>query len=117
MAEDYPGASDIQLAAMQLLVRSSLLFDLSDAGLDVLKATEMAGGTGFIQSLPDDQWVQELIGWESFVWASLQIAISDYAIGPTVRDPAAGQFLRNETTNGERELCQVQRMKKAGGFV
>ncbi|KAF2184852.1 hypothetical protein K469DRAFT_750706 [Zopfia rhizophila CBS 207.26] len=116
-AVDYPGASDIQLAAIQLLITSSLLFDISDAGQDVLKAKDLAGGTGFILLLLDDQWIQEVTRWESFVWAALQTAVSDYAIGPAVRGPSAGAYIRNDTSNGEKELCHVQRVRKSGGFV
>lgn len=53
----------MQVAALQLLVTSSLLFDISDAAQDVLQAEEIAGGTGFIPSLPVDQWVRELTSW------------------------------------------------------
>lgn len=96
---------------------SSLFFDISDAGQDVLKAKDLAGGTGFIPSLPDDQWVRETTGWETFVWAALQTAVSDYAIGPAQREPSVRAYMKNETTNGEKELCQVQRVRKSGGFV
>jgi hypothetical protein len=117
VAADYPGASDIQLAAIELLITSSLLFDISDAGQDVLKATSLAGGTGYIPSLPDDQWVQEVTGWEAFVWAALQTAVTDYAVGPTVREPSAQAYMKNETTGGEKKLCQAQRVRRSGGFV
>ena len=100
-----------------MLITSSLLFDISDAGLDILKAKDLAAGSGFIDSLPDDQWIQEVAGWESFVWAALQTAVSDYAIGPEVREPTARAYMKNETTTGEKQLCQAQRLRKSGGFV
>lgn len=115
--DDYPGASDVQLAAVELLITSTLLFDISDAALDPLKATDLAGGTGYIMSLPEDQWIQEIAGWESFAWAALQTMIPDYAIGHSVREPTAAEYMRNETTNGEKELCRVQRAPMAGRFV
>lgn len=77
----------------------------------------MTGGAGYIDALPDDQWVQEAVGWESFVWAALQTAVSDYAIGPDLREPTARAYMRNETTLGEKQLCQVQRMRRSGGFL
>ncbi|ORY10988.1 hypothetical protein BCR34DRAFT_588267 [Clohesyomyces aquaticus] len=61
--------------------------------------------------------VQEVIGWEAFVWAVLQTAVSDYAIGSAVREPSARAYMKNNTTKGEKELCQVQRVRMAGGFV
>lgn len=94
-----------------------MLFDISDAGQDLLKAKDLAGGTGYLVSLPHDQWVQEVTRWEAFVWAALQTAIVDYAVGPSVREPSAQAHTRNATTNGERELCKALRVKKAGGFV
>jgi hypothetical protein len=117
VAAHYPGASDIQLAAIELLITSSMLFDISDAGQDLLLAKDLAGGTGYIPSLPEDQWVQEVTRWESFVWAALQTAISDYAVGPSVREPSTRAYMRNATTNGEKELCQAMRARKPGGFV
>lgn len=117
LVEDYPGASDVQLAALQLLVTSSLLFDISDAAQDVLQAKEMAGGTGYIPSLPEDQWEKEIKGWEAFVWAALQTAITDYAIGPAVREPSIADLVKKNLTSGEKQLCGAQKMKKSGGFV
>jgi hypothetical protein len=46
----------------------------------------MIGNEGFIDfQVPDTQWITEIVGWESVVWSALQIAISDYAIGPQLR--------------------------------
>jgi hypothetical protein len=113
---DYPGASDVQLAAIQLLITSTLMFDVSDAVQNGVKASDLAGGTGNVPSLPDDQWIQEVIGWNSFVWAALQTAVSDFAIGPAVREPSAQAYIGNLTA-GEKELCKAQRMMKSGGFA
>jgi len=94
-----------------------MLYDISDAGQDLLKAKDLAGGTGYIPSLPDDQWIQEVTRWEAFVWATLQTAITDYAVGPSVREPSARAHIRNVTNDGEKELCRALRMKRSGGFV
>jgi ATP/maltotriose-dependent transcriptional regulator MalT len=71
--------------------------------------------------LASDRWTEELAAWESRIWASLQIAVTDYAIGPRVREPLVTLgTLRYETGDldaGERQLCQVQRMNITGGFV
>jgi hypothetical protein len=45
------------------------------------------------------------------------MAVSDYAIGIAARDAAAASFVRNDTDAGEKQLCQSQRMRMAGGFV
>lgn len=117
MPDDYPEASAVQLAAMELLITTSLLYDVSDAAIDMLKASDIAVGSGWLYSLPSDQWVQELAGWESFAWAALQTAIPDYAIGHSVREPTSAAYVRNETTNGEKALCRAQRAPVSGRFV
>ncbi|KAF2727987.1 hypothetical protein EJ04DRAFT_581657 [Polyplosphaeria fusca] len=72
---------------------------------------------GYIASLPDDQWVKEIVGWESHTWASLQIAIEKYATGAKSIDPYADSYIKAPETDGEKALCAKQRMKKSGGFV
>lgn len=72
---------------------------------------------GYISALPDDQWVQEVVGWESNTWASLQIAIAEYATGVKARDAFADSYYRQPETDGEKKLCSMQKMKKSGGFV
>jgi hypothetical protein len=67
--------------------------------------------------IPSDQWITEVQRWEAFVWASSQVAIADYAIGPSIRDPGVvNNVIRPETT-GDKELCGSMKMRKAGGFV
>lgn len=115
--DDYPQLSPVQLAAMELLISSNLLYDIADAVLDTLKAGDLAVGTGWLDSLPSDQWIQEIAGWESVVWAALQTAIPDYAIGHAVREPTAAGYVRNTTTEGEKALCRAQRAPVSGRFV
>ncbi|KAF2729630.1 hypothetical protein EJ04DRAFT_588412 [Polyplosphaeria fusca] len=50
-------------------------------------------------------------------WASLQIYIADYAIGPTVRDPVSSNFTAPPATDGEKTLCSAMKMRKQGGFA
>jgi hypothetical protein len=73
---------------------------------------------GHIETLPDDQWVRELWRWQAISLAGLQIYISDYDIGPAVRNPtAAALYERPPREEGGRKLCSMQKMRKAGGFV
>jgi hypothetical protein len=116
-AVDFPSASSIQLAILRLLQVSTYIVDTSSVINLGIKANDMLRATGIAQSLPDDQWLQELVAWESHVWAGLQMAVSDYAIGIAARDAAAASFVRNDTDAGEKQLCQSQRMRMAGGFV
>lgn len=67
--------------------------------------------------IPSDQWMVEAKGMESFVWTALQIAVADYAIGPSLRSPDIADNVTVPTTPGEKQLCGTQRMRKAGGFV
>jgi hypothetical protein len=85
--------------------------------MEDLQASYLAGTTGVITSLPDDQWVQEVVAWEKYVWAALQITVADYALGYETQDSSAQDATKNVTTLGEKRLCQSQRMRKSGGFV
>lgn len=117
--EYFTGASEIQIAALQLLMRSSQIFDTAEAVFGGIEVGRILGEgrMDILESLPDDQWIREVIAWEKYVWASLQTIISDYATGPATRDPSALDHIRNDTTPGERQLCGVQRMRKSGGFM
>lgn len=71
-AHDFPEASDIQLAALQLLVTSSGRYDTAAAAGTLSKVQDLADiSGGQILSLPNDQWVQEVIAWEKYIWASM----------------------------------------------
>lgn len=72
---------------------------------------------GIIATLPDDQWISELQGWESITWATHQTVIADFAIGPTLRDPLAISYVLPPTNEAERSLCGMQKMRKSGGFT
>lgn len=86
---------------------------------NVLKASSLIGITlaDVIAMLPADQWVQEIIGWEAYLWAAYQILVSDYSIGVAARAPDAASFVRKDMTRGEKQLCTKQKMKNPGGFV
>lgn len=83
-----------------------------------LNASSLVSPSGFVEKLPDDQWIIEVRRWVSLQWAAYQTAISDYAIGPKVRD-ASTESLYDfpPPTEGGRKLCGMQKMRKGGGFM
>lgn len=114
--ENYPGASKVQLAAIKLLSVAGFFLDTSDASTRVLQASKILD-SGVILSLPDDQWIQEVVGWEMVIWASWQTMVSDYAVGYAARDPSLAKILKKNMTSGERQLCNLQQMRKSGSFM
>jgi hypothetical protein len=113
----WPEATDIQLVILQLIRDASLEMDITTAPLyDYTQAGELLQ-KGELPQLPNDQWKAEAIGWESIAWTGLQIRLSDYAIGPKVRDPNAAQYMEPVTTDAERALCGAMKMRKSGGFA
>lgn len=78
---------------------------------------ELSTFDGVIAALPTDQWIHELQSWESIVWATHQVILADYAIGPAVRDPLSESIVLPPTNSGGKQLCGMQKMRKPGGFV
>jgi hypothetical protein len=116
--EEFPEASELQLSALQLLLTTTFLYDTSDAALAGLEVDRIMGdSTGYIDNLPDDQWVREILEWEKLIWASRQVLVSDYAIGYNAREDSIREYIRKDLLPGERQLCATQRMRKNGGFV
>lgn len=113
--DNFPDATSIQKAILQLLVTSVRIFSVSAAR--TLKAEYLIGTQNTIQSLPNDHWAREARGWVEMVWADLQFAISDYAIGPKARNSDADEYVKKPRTAGEKQLCQLQKMRRSGGFV
>jgi len=94
------------------------MYDTSDAALTGLEVDRIMGdSTGYIDNLPHDQWVREILGWEKLIWASRQVLVSDYAIGYSARVDSIQEFIGKDLLPGERQLCGTQRMRKNGGFV
>lgn len=77
----------------------------------------MGDSTGYIDNLPSDQWVREILKWENLIWTSRKVLVSDYAIGYSARVDTIQDFIRKDLRPGERQLCGMQRMRKTGGFV
>ncbi|KAF2682356.1 hypothetical protein K458DRAFT_57598 [Lentithecium fluviatile CBS 122367] len=119
---NFPEASDMQQAALQLLLNVSYTFSFASRGISALQAQKIAGSKGTIEWLPDDQWITEVRAWTNQVWAAFQIGVADYAIGPWERNWGEEvdknitdlQFPKNEA---ERALCGMQRMRISGNFV
>lgn len=107
--------NSLQLVVLNHLVSSAYLFDISSAQSIAASSAIRIGGR--IPSLPDDQWVTEVIGWESTAWASLQIAVGDYFTGARARDPFGDLYVKTVASKAEKALCGMQRMRKSGGFV
>jgi hypothetical protein len=91
--------------------------DINSALTSGLEAGDRIQGNGIVASLPDDQWLRELEGWESHVWAGLQQLMADYAIGAAARVPAMAGSTRSEMSEAEKTLCRSMRMRMSGGFV
>jgi len=88
------------------------------ASTRALQANRLAiSGIASIESLPEDHWMQEVLAWEKFIWASLQITVSDYAIGYGNIEPTAETRFGTNLTEGEQQLCNAQKMVKSGGFA
>jgi hypothetical protein len=113
--EDWKGASPVQIAALKLLIEANRVMPISGVG-EV--RTSKATGDGIVTShITPDQWVKEVEGLDSFVWASLQALVTDYAIGPGVRNAELAEFVLKPENLGDKQLCETQKMRKAGGFV
>ncbi|KAF2109963.1 hypothetical protein BDV96DRAFT_604439 [Lophiotrema nucula] len=113
----FPEASALQRVLFKNIVMAFSMLEISRT--HALKAAQLVQPGGLVPSLPDDQWRAEILYWESFVWAALQHQIADYAIGPAVRDTTGGasKYVGNVTTEAQKQLCKVQKMRKAGGFM
>ena len=72
---------------------------------------------GLSAGIPEDQWIQEIVGFESNLWAVTQLIFADYSIGIGSRVPEAGRIQQKSSTSGDKQLCQAIRMKSPGGFV
>lgn len=68
-------------------------------------------------TLPNDQWIIEAKRLMAFDLAYMQVLFPDYAIGPEVRASQIREGVDRPVTEGERQLCAAQKMRKAGGFV
>lgn len=116
ITDKFPAATDIQIALITSIRNAVDLYDMASPGQYKVEA-ELANWTGFVASIPDDQWIQELRSWYSIIWAAHQAIVTDYAIGPTVRTPLAEPYTVAPSSKAEKYLCGTQKMRKPGGFV
>ena len=104
----------MQLFALRLTARMADFLPL--ASNRALRLGAKVGVSGVVSSkVPIDQWISEVVAWESFTWAILQTAISDYATG-WARVPAASEKPSTPNEPGSEGLCKAQKMRKTGGF-
>jgi hypothetical protein len=121
-SQTFPDANGLQLALLKLLVESSYIFDMSNTGDLTFRDTSQSwlrSGSYTGSTVPDDQWIQELKTWEASTWVAIQTAVSDYAIGPLrrINNQTGGINGLPPQTEGEKQLCQVMKMKKNGAIV
>jgi hypothetical protein len=110
----FPHANEIQQTILRLLSTSAWLFNIGTVAEDLLAGS--IDNPDSERGLPDNQWILEVERWEKQILASLQVAFTDYSIGPGIRDEAFPVYMRPNTTS-ERQLCGMQKMKKTGDVV
>lgn len=106
----------MQKVIIRTFLRASWLFATStiqSSQVGGLKMRDLAT----IESIPDGFWKQEVVGWEREALASLQRAMTYYAIGTRAHDSQADRCWIEPETEGEKALCTAQKIRKAGGFV
>jgi len=67
--------------------------------------------------IPSDQWIKEVITLKQYLMSAIQIAFTDYAIGLETHAPNITSIIEKPSTDGEKALCQAQKMKKSRGFA
>lgn len=115
----FPEASEVQQTVLKLIIISNYLFGtrLNEKNEALLAESILPKSPDVYRVLKDDQWVDELVWAESKVWAALQVSITDYAIGPTLRDTAVDRNnFTAPVTDGEKQLCGMQKMKHSGNL-
>jgi hypothetical protein len=110
---EFPEATPLQIAFLELLRRILVLKNIFSSG--TIKANDIVQD-GRVTGLPDDQWKREIIAWEAFAWAGIQMMLADHAIGPIIRDPLGATYSNPPITQGEKSLCNLVKMRRAGGF-
>jgi hypothetical protein len=113
--EDFPKASEVQLAVIKLMLAATTLANFSELPVRSNATETLSGGKS--QGLPGDQWIFEVLHMSSFVWSALQTITSDYAVGPAVRALDTEEAVDEPTTSGQKDLCRAQKMRKSGGFA
>jgi hypothetical protein len=110
----FPQANEIQKTILRLLSTSAWLFNIGTVAEDLLAGS--IDDPNHQYGLPDNQWILEVERWEKHILASLQVAFTDYSIGPGIRDVAFPVF-EKPRSEAEKQLCGMQKMKKTGDVV
>ena len=110
----FPNATEMQKTIIRLISSSAYEFNIANVALDLL--AESLENPDIERGLPDDQWLRELTRWQKQILASLQVTMIDYSIGPGSRDTAYPAYVR-PTTDAEKALCGMQKMRKSGNVV
>jgi hypothetical protein len=113
--EKWKTASSVQFSVLQLLVQSLKIYGLVQT--DRILAQNLVQKGIVTDQIPQDQWITEARTMESSVWAALQVSLADYAVGLRIRSAELADYVVNPVTSGDKELCNAQKMRKAGGFV
>jgi hypothetical protein len=108
-------------ASEELLTLSDLLHFSADrvafGHVTSLNATTIANVHKIIGHLPKDHWKREAQLLMTTNLAALQTIMSDFAIGPAVRDASsANSYKMPPESKNDRKLCGMQKMRKSGGF-
>jgi hypothetical protein len=114
-SDDWEGASALQLSVLQLITSVNQWCSLSE--IRTVKTQKAVFGIVVTAQLPPDLWISEVQRWEAIAWASLQVAIADFAIGPNIRDPGLAEVVIKPRSATDKTLCGSFKMRKAGGFV
>lgn len=112
---NFPKANSLQLAIISLLSTAATFSTVMPEPYRI--ESEGTSSAGMVNEVPDDQWIKEVEGWNAISWAGHQIVLAEYAVGQSVRDPTAPDYTRPPNSAGEKSLCRMQKMRKAGGFV
>ncbi|KAF2015277.1 hypothetical protein BU24DRAFT_450022 [Aaosphaeria arxii CBS 175.79] len=109
----FPNVSPVQQATLEQLWEVSMAYEIGS--VNSLDAASLISGDDGIPSLPDTQWIKEVQTWDKQIWAAFQTAITDHAIGPSVRTPGVEPMPLSGP--GQSQLCGSQKMRKNGGFI
>ncbi|KAF2132750.1 hypothetical protein P153DRAFT_382375 [Dothidotthia symphoricarpi CBS 119687] len=116
-AGDFPYANKLQQTVIQLFLNTSYYFDSSNPTNDfAVRSMALPPSKSIVPYVDDGMWYLQLLGWERSIWATIQIAVMDWAIGPNVREGHTGNWTRPSTA-AEKQLCKMQRMRVSGHVV
>ncbi|KAF2709058.1 hypothetical protein K504DRAFT_408484 [Pleomassaria siparia CBS 279.74] len=111
-SKDLTGARPIQLAALELLKDMPRLEYATTRRLNISAAV-----LPIPSAIPSTQWINEAESWTSYVLSMSQLVFSDYAMGPAARTPSIRDQVQPPRTDGEKALCNAQKLRKSGGFA